>query len=163
MQVHRKATPAEVFAAAAAGRAGALHTLLSEADEPVALTGPRQEEGGLTPLHAAAFAGSTTCAQLLVGARADVNAVAGSPGASPLCIAAAVGASDCLSSLLAMGAAVNLPDESGSTPLHASCATGQTECARLLIRAGADPAVADAAGATPLYVLRVSECLRPLR
>ena len=133
---------AAVFAAAAGGKTAELHGLLLQAapeGEAVApdLVGPRASEGGLTPLHAAVFADSRVCAQLLVGARADVNARESS-GATPLSIAAAVGSTSCLSTLIAMGATLDLADTSGATPLHASCSTGHVECARLLLGANAE-------------------------
>ena len=94
--------------AAAAGRAAELHALLAGVDvaSAPALLGV-SADSGLTPLHASCFAGSTTCAQLLVGARADINAPEANGGASPLCIAAAVGGVDCAAALIAMGAALD--------------------------------------------------------
>ena len=67
--------------AAASGNGAELHALLLETPPSSSSLGVAVESG-LTPLHAAIYAGSVACAQLLVGAKADINAAEANGGAS---------------------------------------------------------------------------------
>ncbi len=104
---------------------------------------------GTTPMHLAA-GGDESIAQLLLAAKADVNAPDGK-GLTPLHRATAAGSEGLVKLLLAAKANVNAQDEHGMTPLHTAATSGQKATAELLLAAKADVNAQDRNGATPLY------------
>lgn len=75
-----------------------------------------KDEKGITPLHAAAFAGRKEMAQFLLANKAEVNAKDIS-GETPLFVAVLAGNNYVAELLLANGADVNTADNKGHTPL----------------------------------------------
>jgi ankyrin repeat protein len=119
---------------------------------------------GSTPLLRAARSGDTGAMKLLLarGALVDLPQTA---GATPLMVAAGLGASaidtrgkfrtqlDALGAvqvLLDSGANVNARDASGRTALHAAAALGYNDVVKVLVERGADLAAKDNDGVTPL-------------
>lgn len=102
-----------------------------------------------TCLHAAAARGNT-CHGILVyllstGAKADLDALDGDSGASPLLLAckSAKAAHHCVRTLIAAGANVNLAEaKTARSPLFWAAATGKLDAVDALLAAGADVAAA---------------------
>ena len=139
-------------AAAEAGRTVELHKLLQALEAAGVLSEQLHaaDASGAMPLHRAVFAGHTVCVQLLVGARADVDAGMGGSGARPLQIVAALDSYECVQALIGMRASLSAADASGASALHAASACGHERVAMLLLGARAQVNAVDAAGATPL-------------
>ena len=112
-------------------------------------------QGGLLPALAAALGSQpsrgeldlATCAATAMGSPSDLEVLL-ELGASPdarcrdghnlLTLAAAGGASPCITLLLAHGGKAEQASASGNTPLIHAANAGQLEAARLLLNAGAD-------------------------
>jgi len=71
-------------------------------------------------------------------------------GDSLLHLASIAGDLEAISFLIASGADVNDPGNSGMTPLHYAVQQDQLHAAELLLKLGADPYYTDEAGETPL-------------
>ncbi len=87
----------------------------------------------------------------LIDHGADANA-ADSKGRSPLYLAAAIGDSGLIRSLIGRGAALD-DMRAGESPLHAAIAGQRKEAAVLLINGGANVNIPDTGGMTPLHFL----------
>lgn len=109
---------------------------------------PRNERGTFehhrtTALHSAAFLNEPEIVRLLL--KADPQACLNGPDAvftaTPLALAAMVGAEDIIKDLLAAGADVNArdSDHAASTPLDYAVERGRPGIVRMLLAAGADP------------------------
>jgi ankyrin repeat protein/N-acetylneuraminic acid mutarotase len=124
----------------------AVELLLAHQADPNA---GRSQEGGYTPLHAAAVMGAKPIAELLVRAGAAVNAK-NNGGATPLHEAVWRGRFEVSAMLLANQADPNAKNNDGETPLHYAVRSGQRESAELLLANQADPNERNNAGQTPL-------------
>lgn len=102
----------------------------------------------------------------LIRAGADVNAVKGVRGTTPLMEAARSYGPECpvnnLRILLDRGARVDLVDNNGNTVLHhlaeAECTSAYDQAALMLLKAGADPLVRNKAGLDPITVAAQRGC-----
>eukprot|EP00727_Mastigamoeba_balamuthi_P000450 m51a1_g10401 hypothetical protein (1605) ;mRNA; f:86690-93164 len=110
-----------------------------------------------TPLHLALRQKNTWLAENLVGKGASLTA-ADSTGATPLILAAAMGLTGTVSSIVQAAKSANIlaaviaaRDNGGRTPLHYAVKSCQGAVA-LLLANGADPHVADALRRTPLHI-----------
>ncbi|AXQ29342.1 hypothetical protein D0B54_11850 [Solimonas sp. K1W22B-7] len=136
--------------AAAMGAIEPLTALLRRQPERVNLPGA----DGFLPLGLACFFGHGDCVDLLLQARADVNAVSRNNMRShPLNSALSQTSQECalgiVSRLLRAGANPNAAQVSGHTPLHQAAGRGLMELVNLLLSAGANPAARADNGATP--------------
>lgn len=86
------------------------------------------DNGGCTPLHWAAAAGSTPVVKCLIQAAANVNATA-SDGSTPLHQAATAGHLAVAEALLGAGAVAGVKASNGNSPLH--CAAQVQLCNKL--------------------------------
>jgi ankyrin repeat protein len=126
----------DVFEAAGLGAEERLEELLAH---DVSLVSARSADG-FTPLHFAAFFVHPGAARILVGAGADVNAVADNAmRVQPLHSAAAGNSVEICRLLLEAGADPNELQASGARPLDAARRNGNDELADLLIAHGATP------------------------
>ncbi|PRW45693.1 Structure-specific endonuclease subunit SLX1 [Chlorella sorokiniana] len=106
-----------------------------------------------TDLHQAAANGDAAwLAELLCCAPYLVNEQ-DAAGSTALLLASYWGCADCVKSLLAAGAEVDLADNRQFTPLYSAAGVkqGGAECVRLLLAAGASTAARDVDGFTPLH------------
>ena len=110
---------------------------------------PFSIRGGQTPLHSAAWGGSTEVIGLLILAGADIHANAAAFG-TPLHHAALGGNVEVVRLLLSLGSVVNAKDSSSITPLHGAAEVGHIEVVNLLMSMGADIHAKDWQGSTPL-------------
>jgi FOG: Ankyrin repeat len=94
---------------------------------------------GNTALHWAAFKNSIACAKILLGYKANPNAVASTSGWTPLHDAAYSDSCETLSLLITAGANVNAKANSGATPLCFAAQEDASSATRILLEAGADP------------------------
>jgi len=93
---------------------------------------------GFTPLHLAAFFGAPTVVAELIGAGADLDAVAeNAMRVQPLHAATAGRHGDCAALLIDAGADVNGAQRDGYTPLHSAAANGDAALVDRLLAAGA--------------------------
>ena len=121
---------------------------------------------GETPLHVAALAGDAVAIEMLIDQSPDVDALTKS-GLTALILAARIGHSDAVRTLIQAGAEVNrhcrnfplrndsgvcsrgelqrriLNDKQNTTALHAAASGGHCEVLQLLLKANADPTKAD--------------------
>ena len=142
------ANPAlDVVDAAAAGKTRGLEELLE--GEPA--LAHAWSSDGFTALHLAAFFGHDEAVERLLGAGADVNAVARNAElqVAPLHSAAAGAHSSIVATLLEHGADPNARQGGGFTPLHAAAQNDDRESLEALLESGADPALANEEGLTP--------------
>jgi uncharacterized protein len=104
---------------------------------------------GFTPLQLAAYFGAPAAAVELIGAGADVDAVAENPmRIQPLHAAAAGRHGDVAMLLIDAGADVNGRQSHGWTPLHSAAANGDGDLVDRLVAAGADPTATNDDGKT---------------
>jgi ankyrin repeat protein len=96
-----------------------------------------RDEKSCTPLHHAAFTGSTDTVRYLLDAGADIHAVATWCG-SALCLAILRRHRSVVKVLLAYGAKVNQLCPMLGSAAHAACVGGDMETVRTLLQAGAD-------------------------
>mmetsp|Transcript_188 Transcript_188/g.281 ORF Transcript_188/g.281 Transcript_188/m.281 type:complete len:788 (+) Transcript_188:120-2483(+) len=94
---------------------------------------------GNTALHWAAFKNSVACAEILLGNKANPNAVALTSGWTPLHDAAYSDSCETLSLLISAGANLNAKANSGATPLCFAAQEDASSATRMLLEAGADP------------------------
>ena len=112
------------------------------------IAGPK----GFTPLHAAAFKGHMSVAQILLsnGAEPDiVNEI----GDIPLFQAVDGEHARIVNLLLDRGSAMNATDQQGWTPLHHAAQRGNKNIVQLLLKRGADPNKVNMIGKTPLSLV----------
>ena len=125
-----------------------------------------RDQRGYTALHEAIWQFHLDVARALVDAGADANAVSASDILSqhwtPFYMSVYFNPANALvDDLIAHGANVNIPDDSGWTPLHVVAAHDNLEMARKLLEYGADIGARDHQGATPLQLAR-TEAMRQL-
>jgi ankyrin repeat protein len=128
----------DVFEAAALGRADRVSELVA-ADPKLANA---WSSDGFTPLHLAAFLGTTEVARVLIDAGADVAAVAHNDMlVQPLHSAAAGHNVRLCRLLLERGAPANGQQQKGYTALDEAEMTNQDDLRDLLLEYGADPKI----------------------
>jgi ankyrin repeat protein len=150
-----------------AGAAGVLDLAEAAAVDDVAQVKARLDDGvavdrrtpdGFTALQLAAYFGAPGAAAVLIGAGADVDAVADNPmRIQPLHAAAAGRHGDVAALLIDAGAVVNGRQRHGWTPLHSAAANGDTELVDRLVTAGADTTATNDDGASPADVAAAAE------
>ena len=89
-------------------------------------------------LHEAARDGDIELVKSLISKGADVNAMSGRWGGTPLHLASSFGHRDVVEFLIASGTDVNAKNKYGRTPLHDAIGRGQTETVELLRKHGAE-------------------------
>jgi ankyrin repeat protein len=110
---------------------------------------------GFTPLQLAAYFGAPAAAAELIGAGANVDAIAENPmRIQPLHAAAAGRHGDVAMLLIDAGAEVNGKQSHGWTPLHSAAANGDGDLVDRLVAAGADPTATNDDGKTAADVAR---------
>lgn len=105
-----------------------------------------------TELHSAAKNDEVQRLKVLIDHGANINCI-DSDGASPLHLAAYVGAQKCVELLIKSNAKIDLEDDDGSTPLHNACikkGAKQLDVVKLLLAANAAVNVRDSQQGTPL-------------
>jgi ankyrin repeat protein len=113
----------------------------------------RRTPDGFTALQLAAYFGAPDATAILIGAGADVDAVAANPmRIRPLHAAAAGRHNDVAALLVDAGADVNGKQRHGWTPLHSAAANGDADLVDRLVTAGADTAATNDDGASPADV-----------
>jgi ankyrin repeat protein len=128
-------TQTDVFEAAALGDSERLQGLL-DADPSLAQA---WSDDGFTALHLAAYLGGPAALQVLIGAGADVNAVARNDmQVQPLHSAAAHGSVESVEQLLVAGADPNGRQNGGWTPLDEAIITKNEPMAVLMREHGAE-------------------------
>jgi ankyrin repeat protein len=108
------------------------------------------DDGGATPLLAAAAAGLPDVVGALLEAGANV-AARDANDCTPLHYAAATGSGTMARALLRAGADARATCSRWGTPLHGAAASGCPALVRTLVKAGADVDAADAQGFQPLH------------
>ncbi|KAJ6437287.1 ankyrin [Purpureocillium lavendulum] len=131
--------------AAENGHVDVVRLLLKDGGADVAVT----DEGGWTPLGAAARQGHAEVVEILVDAGADMKT--GYIGWTPLNVAANSGHADVVRYLLDKGADIEHRSESGWTPLKSASCNGHTATVTLLLGRGADVRAAADRGWTALH------------
>jgi uncharacterized protein len=96
------------------------------------------DEGGFTPLHAAAYVDNVDAAELLLAKDADVNDQQNKAGVTPLSVAAEEGSAAVVQLLIERGAALEAAEQNGYTPLTRALWRGHKEVVMLLQRSGAE-------------------------
>jgi len=105
---------------------------------------------GFTPLQLAAFFGAPSSADVLIGAGADVDAVAeNAMRIQPLHAATAGRHGEIATRLIRAGANVNTAQRHGWTPLHTAAHHGDAALVAELLAAGADTGARNDDGRTP--------------
>ena len=80
----------------------------------------------------------------------DLDGHDGMMGLTPLSVAAMMGHTEAVESLIELGADVNARNRDGATPLHGAAFFGRAGVARLLVANGADASALDGTGQNPL-------------
>lgn len=106
-----------------------------------------KDEDGRTPLMVAACTGNVDDVQILLKARADIEAT-DKEGKTPLLVAAYKGYAKVLSALLEAGANIEAKDKNGVTPLIAAAHNVPSEVMSILLKAGANIEAKDNKGKT---------------
>src|SRR5689334_8350052 len=119
----------DIRKAAADGDADAVRSMIAK-DPSLA---SQRDPFGITPIHAAAANGRTQIVELLISAKADVNAK-DTGGATPLISAAAANHPDTVAALLAHGADVSARGPGGKTAAQIADERGYKEVADALRR-----------------------------
>lgn len=114
-------------------------------------------------LRAAALAGKTSAATLILSVGVDVDS-ADAQGRTALHLAALYDNPDTVAALIEEEADVHLADVEGRTPLHLARLSHSIQCARLLLAAGANPKALDKKKKTPAALAgqakRTAEAMR---
>lgn len=115
---------------------------------------PRQaraaSQNGRTLLHYAAYVGDLATMDILLDAKADIDAPAKGVFLSPPIVQAILGGrTAAVERLLARGARLDVRLDDGSTPLHEAAQLGRTEIVGRLLQAGADSTARRSDGRTP--------------
>ena len=158
--VHVEWLHTDLLAAAMAGDARSLSTLLLEAG----CDKEKAREDGATPAIIAAQEGHADCLRLLLKAGCDKDK-ADDNGWTPASIAALNGHADCLRLLLEAGCDKDKANEEGTTPAVIAAQEGHADCLRLLLEAGCDKDKAKQNDATPAFMAAKyghADCLRLL-
>jgi uncharacterized protein len=138
----------DVFEAAAFGDVDRLAALLVDPG----LVGPFSADG-FTPLHLAAFFGTTRAVAQLLDRGADPDARGrGWMTGTPLHSAVSGQHAEIVRLLLAGGADTNLRQSGGWSPLHSAAHNGDAVTAALLLAAGADPTAVNDEGTSVLHM-----------
>lgn len=87
----------------------------------------------------------------------NINSRAWNRDATPLVVAASLGAIDCIRTLLIAGADVNLGDKHGCTPLMVATCLGCDQIVKILVAGGADVNCQHKTGVTPLMVAAAAQ------
>jgi ankyrin repeat protein/L-ascorbate metabolism protein UlaG (beta-lactamase superfamily) len=138
---------ADVHRAAQAGDVARLKALIDGSPELV----NAKNEGGDTPLHAAATARRTNAALYLIGRGADIEA-RNTADQSPLLYAAYVGDAALVDTLIRRGAQFDYQEARGATPLHFAARGGYLDVVELLASKGARLDLKGNQGRTPLFL-----------
>jgi len=101
-------------------------------------------------LFLAALSGDAQIAQVLIQAKANIDAPAPPEGGTALMIAADQGHSDVVRLLLNVGANINAQTTKGNTALNRASRQGHLTVVGVLLKEGADPNIPDKNGQTPL-------------
>jgi ankyrin repeat protein len=150
----------DIFVAAGVGDVAKVKALLADHPDAIASRGP---QGGETPLGVAAMNGRQAVVEVLLAAKADVNAAKNlnianrDPGETPLHEACAYGYAAIVQSLLDHGAEVNAQDGLYSTPLHYAAEGGRKDIVALLLAHGADVNPTDKDHWTPLHLAAAND------
>jgi ankyrin repeat protein len=128
--VQAVAADLRLIEAAKSGDAGAVKELIGKGAD---VNAPQAD--GATALHWAAHLDDGAVADLLIAARANVNAADGG-GVTPLVLASTNGSASMVGRLLKAGAK---PDLGRETPVMAAARSGNADVMRLLLEAGGDP------------------------
>jgi len=135
----------DIFAACALGRELRSSELLAQQPDLATTWSP----DGFTPLHLACFFGAPAVLDHLLGAGADVNAIARNPmKVRPLNSAVATGQEACVHTLLAAGAWVDGNQHGAITPLMGAAASGNERLVEMLLAKGADRTLSSDGGQT---------------
>lgn len=107
------------------------------------------DPSGQTPLHTAAYIGSTAMIELLLHHGASISSV-DAQGQTALHLCASSGVKICLAMLLDHGGddMIDLQDNGGNTALHHATFHGRLECVRLLLETAADVSIRNYEGYT---------------
>lgn len=139
----------DICSAAGLDDAARVRALLD--DDPQSATA--EQPYAMTPLHWAARAGSVDCADLLLDAGAQANAITRAHRA-PLHFAAEANQEAVLRLLVRRGANVDLQDRKGRTPLHRAAYQGCVATAEALLELGANARLENKNGKNALEVAR---------
>ncbi len=108
---------------------------------------------GMTALHWAARHGDAQLAAVLIGARANLEAVTRIGAYTPLHVASEVGSAPVVAALLAAGSKATALATTGVTPLHLAALGGSGIAIKALLERGVDVNVREPAwGQTPLMI-----------
>ena len=117
-------------------------------------------DGGIAPLHWAAYNGSSESLELLIQSGADVNRLSTEEWydllpawCTPLHFAVRYDKLDCITQLLAAGADPNIANSAGQTALHHAALWSSIEIVNAFLHAGCDPLHQDNRGRAPLQHL----------
>ena len=123
-----------------------------------------QEDGkGDNPIHLACWEGHVEVTKLFLSSGADIDALSGRDGNSPLFCAIIGRNIDVARVLLKSGARVNLRSLSEMTALHQAAITGQGAICELLVERGANVDIQDNEGNTPLHYAATNGDVRTAR
>jgi Ca2+-binding EF-hand superfamily protein len=107
--------------------------------------------GPETPVHVAAYHGSTACLALLLRQDPSLVHARNAAGMTPLHVACQRGAAGCVKALIEAQCDVNTRDHTlGQTALHYAAERGNLFCVKLLLDNEADPSISNAKWKTPL-------------
>lgn len=122
-------------------------------------------ETGFTPLMIAAAHGSDEVVNILIRAKAEVEAKAGH-GSTALMVAVTQGKHAIIEALIRAGAHIDARDSTGATSVFLAIASNQPRALEILLREKADMTLVDFLGQTAIMmaIMRSADCslLRPL-
>jgi ankyrin repeat protein len=151
----RRALATALFVAARDGHLAQVKRQLAAGADPNASI-DRNARGKGSALGAAVAAGSVECAEAILAAGGDIEAlwcpqaIGSSLLLTPLTWAARDGNARMAALLINHGASVDAIDSGGAAPLHHAAARGRAAVVGLLIKAGATVGILDGSGVSPL-------------